>query len=201
MSRYSFGPQTTHTARWKPPALLTSYTTWQYCSFLHPQHGFWWHWQKVWTVLVLLQNLQPQLGSWGWSQWLSVEPAIIPASCPVFSYKLLSSRVLFSLRILHNLYLFAQCQLDVCFSAWAIFSFQNILHFREVFEQLFWEEIRQTISTQKLSYLLFLCGGIHDVSWNDWVRLVPEVRLVGLMEIGWAWQHTGRCTAQLTVFH
>lgn len=53
------------------------------------------------------------------------------------------------------MYLFAQCQLDVCFSAWTIFSFQNILHFREVFEQLFREEIRQSISTQKLSYLLF----------------------------------------------
>lgn len=84
-----------------------------------------------------VDTLQPQPGSCGWSQWLSADSAIIPASCHVFSYKLHASRVLFSLRILHNLYLFSQCQLDVCFSAWTIFSFQNILQFREVFEQLF----------------------------------------------------------------
>lgn len=108
------------------------------------------------TLTESVDTPQPQFGFSGWSQCLSAEPAIIPASCPVFSYKLHSSGVLFSLRILHNLYLFAQCQLDVCFSAWTIFSFQNILHFREAFEQLFWEEIKQSISTQKLSCLLFL---------------------------------------------
>lgn len=41
-----------------------------------------------------------------------------------------------------------------------------------------------------ICFFSFLCGDIHDLSWNDWVRLVPKVRLVGLMEIGWAWQHT-----------
>lgn len=89
------------------------------------------------ALTPIVDTLQPQLGSCGWSQWLSAESAIIPASFHVFSYKLHSSRVLFSLRIIHNLYLFAQCQLDVCFSAWTIFSFQNIWQPREVFEQLF----------------------------------------------------------------
>lgn len=152
----------------------------------------------AWFLVALTESvdtLQPQLGFCGWSQWLSAESAIIPTSCHVFSCKLHSSRVLFSLGILHNLYLFAQCQLDVCFSAWTIFSFQNILHFREVFEQLFWEEIRQSISTQKLSYLLFLFS-LWGHPWPvlEWLRLVPKVRLVELMEIGWVWQHTAMHT-------
>lgn len=112
-------PQAMHAARWKPPALLTSYTktyipqhmtVLQYCNFLHLQH----------VSVALTETVdapQPQKGSCGWSQWLSVEPAIVSASHPVFSNKFHSSRVLFSLRILHNLYLFAQCQLDVCLSA------------------------------------------------------------------------------------
>lgn len=60
---------------------------------------------------------QPQKGSRGWSRCLSLQPAAIPASQPAFGNELHSSRVLFSLGILHNLYLFAQRQLDVCLSA------------------------------------------------------------------------------------
>lgn len=56
---------------------------------------------------------QPRHGPCGWSQQLAWS---LPSSQPpaVFGNELHSSRVLFSLGILRNLYLFAQCQLDVC---------------------------------------------------------------------------------------
>lgn len=83
---------------------------WWCCDFLPLQH-----------VLAALAGTvgtpQPQKGSCGWSRCLSLQPAAIPASQPAFGNELNSSRVLFSLRILHNLYLFAQRQLDVCLSA------------------------------------------------------------------------------------
>lgn len=154
-------------------------------NFLYLQH-------VLMPLAETVSASHPQKGSNGWTDVYGWRLRCLQAC---FSNELHSYGDVFSLRILHNSYLFAQGQSDVCFSAWTIFSFQNILHFREVFEPLCREEITQSAGVQTrrrgcvqaplaapgccihagncpVFFFSYVCKEIHDLSCRGWMRLI-----------------------------